>query len=521
MPDQTSSPRPRVVLCILDGFGWRTGPGSEHGNAIAIADPPFYRSLLAEYPHTSLACSGLDVGLPTGQMGNSEVGHLTIGAGRVINQELVRISRSFNTGSFDREPAWTDFLARVNAGSGRLHLLGLVSPGGVHSHADHLYGIVAAAKAAGIREIFVHAFLDGRDTDPHAGLGYVQDLLAQLDRIGAGKIATLAGRYYAMDRDQRWDRVEKAWQALVHGRGEKAVDPAQAIKVSYDQEITDEFVLPTVLTDDGRPVATVEDGDGVFFWNFRADRARELTWAFNLADFDGFDRPRRPDIAYLCLTPYDAKLDVPVLFRPEAPVNTLPEMLATHGLTNLRAAETEKYAHVTYFFNGGREEPFPGEERILIPSPKVATYDLQPEMSAPEVARTVKEQAASGKHDVIIVNFANGDMVGHTGVLAAAVSAVKTVDSLLADIVPPILAAGGTFLLTADHGNCEEMITPDGTVLTAHSLNPVPFVAMAPGFAGRSDVIDEGPFGLADIAPTVLKLLDLPQPPEMSGRSIL
>lgn len=519
-PSEHDHSRPRVVLCILDGVGWR--PGIQTGNALALAQPRYYASLLERYPHTTLSCSGRDVGLPDGQMGNSEVGHLTIGAGRVIDQELNRVSRSLESGEFGRLPSWTDFTARVRAAGGRLHLLGLVSPGGVHSHTDHLYGIVAAAREAGLTDIFIHAFLDGRDTDPHGGLQYVRELQRRLAALGVGRVATVMGRYYAMDRDKRWDRVEKAWRAMVDGEGGAAADAAAAIEASYAAGVTDEFMLPVVLRGaDGAPLATVQDGDGVFFWNFRADRARELTWVFNRDDFAGFARPRRPRVAYLCLTVYDESMMLPVLFEQRLPDNILAEVFARHGVRNLRVAETEKYAHVTYFFNGGREEPYPGEERILIPSPKVATYDLQPEMSAPEVARTVGEQAAAGRHDVIIVNFANGDMVGHTGVLDAAVRACRTLDGLLAEMIPPIIARGGVVLVTADHGNCEEMLAPDGRVLTNHSLNEVPFVAVARGLEGRGDAIAPGPFALADIAPTILALLELPPPAEMTGRSIL
>ncbi len=512
-------PKPQVVLCILDGVGWR--PGVETGNAVALARPRFYPSLFARYPHTTLRCSGLDVGLPEGQMGNSEVGHLTIGSGRVIDQELNRVARSLASGDFDARPAWRDLVAKVRQGSGRLHLLGLVSPGGVHSHTDHLYGIVERAKAAGVREILVHAFLDGRDTDPRGGLGYVAALQERLAAMGAGRIATVTGRYYAMDRDKRWDRVERAWRALVHGEGTAAADPLAAIRASYDAGVTDEFVEPVVITEGGRPLATVDDGDGVFFWNFRADRARELTWAFNQDDFAGFARPKRPRVAYLCLTVYDEKLDLPVVYTADAPRGILAEVFAAHGVTNLRVAETEKYAHVTYFFNGGREEPFSGEERILIPSPKVATYDLQPEMSAPGVARTVIEQAALGRHDVIVVNFANGDMVGHTGVVEAAVRAFQALDVLLAALVPPVVERGGTVLVTADHGNCEEMTGPQGQVLTAHSLNAVPFVAVSRALEGRLDALGPDGGALADIAPTMLRLLGLPQPPEMTGHPLL
>ncbi len=517
----SSQAKPQVVLCILDGFGWRTGPGSERGNAIAIAKPQYYLSLFDQYPHTTLVCSGRDVGLPAGQMGNSEVGHLTIGAGRVVNQELVRISESLRQGEFQQLPAWRQFLARVTTGSGRLHLLGLVSPGGVHSHTDHLLGIVAAAKEAGITEIFIHAFLDGRDTDPHGGATYMADLAQQLEHLGAGQVASVSGRYYAMDRDRRWERTELAWRAIVDGQGPRVTDPVAAIRASYDAKVTDEFMVPVVVTKSGVPVATIRHGDSVFFWNFRADRARQLTWAFTLETFEGFNRPERPRVAYLCMTPYDEKLHLPVLFTPQIIQNGLAEVFAEHGVRNLRTAETEKYAHVTYFFNGGREEPYPGEERILIPSPKVATYDLQPEMSAPGVAQTVKEQAASGAHDIIIVNFANGDMVGHTGVLPAAVQAVKTIDRLLADIIPPVVAAGGTFLVTADHGNCDEMIDNGGKALTAHSLNPVPFVAVSQKLAGRLDAIGGNGHGLKEIAPTVLKIMGLPQPAEMTGQSLL
>jgi 2,3-bisphosphoglycerate-independent phosphoglycerate mutase len=454
-------------------------------------------------------------------MGNSEVGHLTIGAGRIVNQELVRISESIRSQEFETLPAWQEFVNKVKAGSGRLHLLGLVSPGGVHSHTDHLIGIVAAAQAAGIDKIFIHAFLDGRDTDPHGGVTYVADLQSELAAMGTSKIATVSGRYYAMDRDRRWPRTEQAWRALVHGEGTLVTDPVNAIQASYDTDVTDEFMVPAVITENGQPMATVNDGDGVFFWNFRADRARQLTWAFKQDGFDGFVQPRRPQVAYLCMTPYDKKLNLPVLYVPEIPRNGLAEIFADHDIKNLRTAETEKYAHVTYFFNGGREEPYPGEERIMIPSPQVTTYDLQPEMSAPGVAQTVLDQVAANRFDAIIVNFANGDMVGHTGVLEAAIKAVGTIDRLLAEIVPAVVAAGGTFLLTADHGNCDEMIDPNGKVLTAHSMNQVPFVAISRQLEGRLDAIKGTEHSLKDLAPTMLKIMGLPIPTEMTGHSLL
>ena len=524
MPSHLSgNDAPKVVLCILDGVGYRTGPGSEHGNAIAAADPKFYNSLFQRYPFTTLEACGLQVGLPEGQMGNSEVGHLTIGSGRIIYQELVRISKSIAEGDFARLPAWTDFMAKTTGGTGRLHLLGLVSPGGVHSHTDHLYGIVAAAKAAGVKEIFIHAFLDGRDTDPRSGQGNVAELVAKLAEIGAGQVASVCGRYWAMDRDKRWDRVGRAWDMLTRGKGAVyATDPVQAIGASYAADKTDEFMEPTVITGaGGDPVGVVGQGDSVFFWNFRADRARELTWAFKQDNFDGFDVTDRPQVNYLTMTPYDEKMDLPSVFRPEEIVNGLAEIFAREGIRNLRTAETEKYAHVTYFFNGGREEPFPGETRQLVSSPKVATYDLQPEMSAPEVAAIVDRACQGNDFDVVVVNFANGDMVGHTGVFTAAVQAFQTLDRLLGQVMPPSLERGTTWLVTADHGNCDEMLAPDGTVLTQHSLNRVPFVVAGKAFEKAPDALNSGNFGLSDIAPTVLQLLGISQPVEMTGHSII
>ena len=513
---------PKVVLCILDGVGYRTGPGSDRGNAVVGAQPEFYNSLFRDYPFTTLDAGGPAVGLPVGQMGNSEVGHLTIGAGRIVDQELVRISKSLAEGEFQQRTSWREFVAGALRGTGRLHLLGLVSPGGVHSHTNHLYGILAAAKDAGLTEIFVHAFLDGRDTDPRSGLDYVQDLQDELARIGVGRVATVTGRYWAMDRDKRWERVKRAWDALVAGQGTAAEDPVAAIAASYEKDVTDEFVEPVVINGHGgQPVATIGDGDSVMFWNFRADRARELTWAFMQPDFKDFETGQRPRLNYLCMTPYDQKMGLPVLYIPQEPRNGLAEVFARESISNLRAAETEKYAHVTYFFNGGQEEPFPLEDRQLVPSPKVATYDLQPEMSAPEIAAIVKDACAAGEHDVIVVNFANGDMVGHTGVFEAAVRAIQTLDHLLAEIMPPSLEQGTVWLVTADHGNCDEMLAPDGKVLTQHSLNPVPFVVAAKRYAGAKDVLITGRHGLADIAPTILGLLGLSQPVEMTGRCLI
>lgn len=517
---------PKVVLCILDGVGYRTGPGSEIGNAVKGAHPAWYESLLRDYPFTTLNACGLAVGLPEGQMGNSEVGHLTIGSGRVLYQELVRISRSLDEGDFANRPSWNAFADECLSDGGRLHLLGLVSPGGVHSHTDHLYGIIAEAKRRGFAEIFVHAFLDGRDTDPRSGRGYLADLQKQLDRIGAGRIATVCGRYWAMDRDKRWDRVQRAWNLIVDGvvdaKGTLAGNAVAAVEAAYAAGVTDEFMEPTVITDGpGAPVGTVQDGDGIFFWNFRADRARELTWAFKQDGFAGFPIARRPRVHYLTMTPYDEKMELPAVYTPETPRKGLAEIMAGAGLRNLRTAETEKYAHVTYFFNGGLEEPWPGEVRRLVPSPKVATYDLQPEMSAPEVAAVVREACLGDEFDVIVVNFANGDMVGHTGVYEAAVSAFRTLDRLLSEIMPPSLDRGTVWLVTADHGNCDEMLGPGGEIMTQHSLNRVPFILAGKRFAGRTGILRTDDAGLSDIAPTILSLLNLPQPVEMTGRSLI
>ena len=509
--------RPSLVLCILDGVGQRQDADATRGNAVLAARAEYLESLLRRYPHTTLAASAEAVGLPAGQMGNSEVGHLTIGAGRVVDQELVRIGKSLASGEFRQRPAWRDFAARGVQAGGKLHLLGLVSPGGVHSHTDHLYGIVAAARDAGFADICIHALLDGRDTDPNSGLGYVRDLQAKLDELGAGRIATVMGRYYGMDRDRRWERNEKAWNAIVDADAPRVGDAAAAIEASYEDGVTDEFMLPVTVTGD-----RVEDGDSVFFWNFRADRARQLTWAFMDPGFEGWGPARRPRVNYLTLTPYDEKLaGVPAVFTPEHPRRGLAEVFAEHGIRNLRTAETEKYAHVTYFLNGGREEPWPHEVRKLVPSPKVATYDLQPEMSAPEVAEVVAQACRSGDYDVIVVNFANGDMVGHTGVFDAAVQAVRTIDRLLSEIMPPSLEKGCTWLVTADHGNCDEMVDATGRVLTQHSLSRVPFVVASKRFEGQTGLIADEDWGLADIAPTILRLLELPQPPEMTGRSII
>ncbi len=504
-----------VALIILDG--WGLNPRTEF-NAVKAADTPFLDGLFAKYPHATLLCSGEAVGLPEGQMGTSEVGHLNIGAGRVVYQSLVRISKALREGEFKRNPVFVELLEAAIREDRPLHLMGLVSPGGVHSHTEHLYGIIRLAKEFGVKQVYIHAFLDGRDTPPESAKEYVNELEQVCRDEDFGAIATVSGRYYAMDRDKRWERVEKAYAAMAYGEGEKADSAAQAVINSYAQGITDEFVLPTVILRAGEPVATIRSGDPVIFFNFRPDRAREITRAFVDPDFQGFERavPLKP--RFVCMTQYDITLDVPLLFPPEERMkNILTEVFADSGLKQLRIAETEKYAHVTFFFNGGEEPPYPLEDRILIPSPKVATYDLKPEMSAFEVTEAVLAEIAKNKYDAIIMNYANCDMVGHTGVLEAARQAVETVDRCLSRVVPAILEKGGAVVITADHGNAELMKDyQTGEPYTAHTTFPVPvIVAGASGIAGLRDG------SLADLAPTVLELLGVEKPAEMTGRSLL
>ncbi|MDO8605993.1 MAG: 2,3-bisphosphoglycerate-independent phosphoglycerate mutase [Phaeospirillum sp.] len=506
-------PRP-VVLCILDGWGWREDPTD---NAIALADTPNWDRFLAAYPHALLQSSGLQVGLPDGQMGNSEVGHMNLGAGRVVMQDLPRIDTAVADGSLARNPALTDMIAAVKATGGVCHLMGLLSPGGVHSHQDHLAALARTVADAGV-PVAVHTFLDGRDVPPSSAKGYLERFLADIAGHDV-RVATVSGRYYAMDRDQRWDRVRLAWDALVEGKGkgEAAPDAVAAVTRSYAAGKTDEFVLPTVVAGyDG-----MKDGDALLMGNFRADRAREILACLVDPAFDGFARPRQVVFAArLGLTEYSKGLNafLGTLFPAESLSNILGEVLSGAGLTQLRIAETEKYAHVTFFFNGGREKVFPGEERILVPSPKVATYDLQPEMSAREVTDKLIEAIAGGGFDVVVVNFANGDMVGHTGFLDAAIAAAQTVDSCLGRLEAAVIAAGGTMLVTADHGNAEQMKDlTSGQPHTAHTTGPVPLVLVAPP-AGVSAIRDGR---LADVAPTMLALLGLAQPAEMNGHSLL
>lgn len=499
-----------VALLILDG--WGNGDPKDKNNAIAIANTPNMDKFLAECPHASLQCSGEAVGLPDGQMGNSEVGHLNIGAGRVVYQELTRITKAIREGSFFKNPVFKNVVESVKSNGGALHLMGLLSDGGVHSHNTHLYALLELAKQEGLKKVYVHAFLDGRDVPPSSAAEYVQLLEKEIARIGAGKIATVSGRYYAMDRDKRWERVEKAYAAIALAKGETAKSAVDAVKVSYDAGTTDEFVLPVVIGD----YAGMEKGDGVIFFNFRPDRARELTHAFTDAAFDGFVRKEGLSLAFATMTQYELGLNVEVAYRPQVLTNTLGEVLHKEGMSQLRIAETEKYAHVTFFFNGGVEEPVGGEERILIPSPKVATYDLQPEMSAPEVTEKVLEQIKAKKHDVIILNFANGDMVGHTGVLAAAVKAVETVDFCVGRIVEAIKAVGGAVCITADHGNAEVMVDAGtGEPFTAHTTNSVPFIVIS----DKVTAVKEG--ALCDIAPTLLTIVGVGIPSEMTGTSLI
>ncbi len=521
-----------MMLMILDGFGLSD---TTHGNAIAAARKPNLDRIFAAYPFTKLSASGLAVGLPEGQMGNSEVGHLNIGAGRIVYQELTRISKSIEDGDFYENPAFLDACAHVKRTGGRLHLMGLLSDGGVHSHFSHLSALIRLAAAQRVPEVYVHCFTDGRDVPPTSGAGYMEELEALLEEEKACRIGVVSGRYYAMDRDKRWERLQLAYDALTLGRGLEAESGAAAVAAAYARGETDEFIRPTIVRRpeaaasghtaagasgiDGASDGFVRDGDAIIFFNFRPDRARELTRAFTDPDFDGFYREKTvQNLHFVCMTQYDASMPgVQVAFPPHRPENTLGAYVSGLGLQQLRIAETEKYAHVTFFFNGGVEEPSPGEARILVPSPKVATYDLQPEMSAEKVTDAVLAELDRDLYDLIILNFANADMVGHTGVFSAAVKAIETLDAMVGRIEQAILRLDGQILLTADHGNAEEMLSPAGEVLTAHTTNPVPLVHIANrpvrGLASGGR--------LCDIAPTMLALMGLPQPEEMTGHSLI
>ncbi len=500
-----------LALIIMDGFGDRR---EESGNAIRAASTPNLDRIFAENPRTDIGASGMDVGLPEGQMGNSEVGHTNIGAGRVVYQELTRITKAIDEGTVYQNPVLTEAMESAKAKGTALHLMGLLSDGGVHSHQRHLYGLLEMAKRHGLQRVYIHCFMDGRDTPPSSGKDYIQALLRETERIGVGRIATISGRYYAMDRDNRWERVEKAYDAMVNGRGTQEADPVKVMADSYAAGVTDEFVVPTVCD----PAGTIGAEDSVVFINFRPDRAREITRSLVDPEFAGFAREKGLlPLCYVCMTQYDATMPgVRVAFPPQSLKDTFGQYISDRGLTQLRIAETEKYAHVTFFFNGGVEAPCPGEDRALIPSPKVATYDLKPEMSALEVTDEVIGRLESGKYDVIILNYANCDMVGHTGVFEAAVKAVETVDQCVGRMVAKIQELGGAALITADHGNADQMWDEEGKPFTAHTTNPVPFVAVG---TGAKALRDGG--RLADIAPTMLEVLGLPQPQEMDGRSLL
>jgi len=500
-----------LALVILDG--WGLGPQGE-GNAIARAKKPNMDYFVKNFPFTTLSTSGEDVGLPDGQMGNSEVGHLNIGAGRIVYQEFTRITKAIRDGSFFTNEQLLAAVRHVLEHNSALHLMGLLSDGGVHSHLEHLFALLELARRHRLEKVFVHCFLDGRDVPPANALEYIRALENRLAESGAGRIATVMGRYYAMDRDRRWERTALAYEALTLGKGLTAAG-AQ----SYARQETDEFVRPTVIVGpDGEPLGRVQDNDAVIFYNFRPDRARQLTRAFVDEEFTGFTRPAgRPRVHFVCLTQYDQTIPAPVAFAPHNLKNTLGEVLSAAGLNQLRLAETEKYAHVTFFFNGGVEKPFPGEDRLLIPSPKVATYDLKPEMSAPEVTDAFLERLASGKYQVIIMNYANADMVGHTGDLAAAVKAVETVDQCLGRVAQAVRAKGGVLLITADHGNADEMVDAgNGSAHTAHTTNPAPFILIDRDL----NRVRLRPGRLEDIAPTILSILGLPQPPEMTGKPL-
>ncbi|HEX2939232.1 MAG TPA: 2,3-bisphosphoglycerate-independent phosphoglycerate mutase [Ruminiclostridium sp.] len=499
-----------LALIIMDGFG--DNP-SEYGNAIKAAKTPVLDNIMSTCPNTKIGASGLNVGLPDGQMGNSEVGHTNIGAGRIVYQELTRITKSIVDGDFFDNVAFNSAVESCKKNGTALHLMGLLSSGGVHSHNTHLYALVELAKKKGLDKVFVHCFMDGRDVPPSSGKDFVAELQDKLKEIGVGKIATVMGRYYAMDRDNRWERVVKAYDAIVNGEGVKNSDPVAAVEESYKNEVTDEFIIPVVCAEN----AAVSKNDSVIFFNFRPDRAREITRTLVDPDFTGFERKKGFfPLTYVCMTQYDATMpNVQVAFKPQSLKNTFGEYISSLGLTQLRIAETEKYAHVTFFFNGGVEKTFPGEDRALIPSPKVATYDLQPEMSAYKVTDEVVSRINSGKYDVIILNFANCDMVGHTGIFDAAVKAVETVDECVGRVTKAISDMGGISLITADHGNADKMLEEDGSPFTAHTTNLVPFIVMG------KDCVLRNNGKLADIAPTMLNLMNIKIPEEMTGTSLI
>ncbi|VVB97125.1 2,3-bisphosphoglycerate-independent phosphoglycerate mutase [uncultured archaeon] len=499
-----------LLLMILDGYGLRE---SLEGNAIAAARKPNLDKLFSKYPHSTLDSSGMSVGLPEGQMGNSEVGHLNIGAGRIVYQNLTRITKSIRDADFYRNKIFLDAIRNAKTNGTSLHLMGLLSDGGVHSHNTHLYALLELAKREGIKKVYVHAFLDGRDVPPKSALTYISEAEKNMKEL-VGEFASISGRYYAMDRDKRWDRVEKAYDAMTSGKCITADSALQAVENAYASGETDEFVTPTVILKNKKLVSLISNKDSVIFFNFRSDRAREITRALTDDDFREFKRAVYPHTHFVCLTQYDETFKVPVAYPPESLKNILADVLADHNLKQLRIAETEKYAHVTFFLNGGRETPVRGEERLLIPSPKVATYDLQPQMSAFLVTDEVVKAVSSDKYDVIILNYANLDMVGHTGVFDAAVKAVEAIDKCIGRVFSAVKDAGGLLIITADHGNAEQMVDEKGGIHTAHTCDPVPFILCENGIALKDGI-------LADIAPTLLDILGIEKPEEMTGRSLI
>ncbi|MFD2114938.1 2,3-bisphosphoglycerate-independent phosphoglycerate mutase [Paenibacillus yanchengensis] len=509
------STRKPVALIIMDGFGLRN---TAEGNAVQQAKKPNYTRYLTEYPNTTLVACGEAVGLPDGQMGNSEVGHLNIGAGRIVYQDLTRISKSIRDGDFYSNETLLAAVKHAKENGTKLHLYGLVSDGGVHSHIEHLFALLELAKKEEMKDVYIHAFLDGRDVMPDSAKAYIEKLQAKITELGVGQIATVQGRYYAMDRDKRWERVEKSYRAMVYGEGPVATDPVQAVVQSYEASVLDEFVLPTVIVnEEQQPVGLVESGDSVVFFNFRPDRAIQLSQVFTNEDFHGFDRGegRPTNLHFVCLTKFSETIGGYVAYSPKNLDNTLGEVIAQAGMTQLRTAETEKYPHVTFFFSGGRDVELPGETRVLINSPKVATYDLQPEMSAYELAASTVKEIEADKHDAIILNFANPDMVGHSGMLEPTIKAVEVTDECVGQVVDAVLAKGGVCIITADHGNADMVFDEQGRPYTAHTTNPVPLIVTSKDYKLRDDGI------LADIAPTLLQLLGLQKPAEMTGSSLL
>lgn len=503
-----------VMLIVLDGWGI----GKEYeGNAIYLAKTPEFDRLIKEYPNTMVEASGLAVGLPEGQMGNSEVGHLNIGSGRIVYQELTKITKSIEDGDFFNKKEFLEAIDNCKKNNSKLHIMGLVSDGGVHSHNTHLYALLELCKRQNLKDVYIHAILDGRDVPPTIGKQHLIELEEKIKEIGVGKIATVSGRYYTMDRDKRWERTKLAYDTLVLGEGKEDVSSIEAVQKSYDEGINDEFVIPTIITEKGEPIATIDSGDSLIFFNFRPDRARQITRAIVDKDFDGFERDKKVDTFYVTMTEYDKTIEnVHIAFKTGKPENTLGEYISNLGLNQLRIAETEKYAHVTFFFNGGREEPYENEDRVLIPSPKVATYDLKPEMSAIEVKEEVINRLNMDKYDLIILNFANPDMVGHTGVVEAGVKAVETVDSCLGEIIDLLIKKNGKAIITADHGNAEMLIDEkDNSPITAHTTNKVPLILIGEGNVKLHEGI------LADLAPTLLDMMGLEKPAEMTGQSLI